>query len=117
DLHLAYGLGCSRVSCAFCIMQSAKDAKIAAAWAGNVPLYLHLVEMEANSGFSFWPGRWLADVAPSLLPPSLVTAIALAKQRAAERLAIEAAMPAGLRYVKGWPVRLPANDEAERIVV
>jgi 3'-phosphoadenosine 5'-phosphosulfate sulfotransferase (PAPS reductase)/FAD synthetase len=117
DLHPAYHAGCSRVSCAFCVMQSLKDAKVAASIAGNIPLYLHLVEMEANSSFSFWPKGWLADVAPQLLSPALAAAITVAKHKAVERQSIEAAMPAGLRYVKGWPIRVPANDEAERIVV
>lgn len=116
DLHPAYPAGCSRVSCAFCIMQSLKDAQVAASIAGNLPLYLHLVEMEATSTFSFWADRWLADVAPHLLSPALSVAIIVAKAKAAERRRIEADMPAGLRYVKGWPVRLPANDEAARIV-
>lgn len=117
DLHFAYSAGCSRVSCAFCIMQSVKDAKVAASIAGNIPLYLHLVEMEATSSFSFWPRLWLADIAPHLLSPALAAAIAVAKHKAVERQQIEAAMPAGLRYVKGWPIRVPANDEAEQIVV
>ncbi|MCB2048535.1 MAG: phosphoadenosine phosphosulfate reductase family protein [Novosphingobium sp.] len=115
-LHPAYSWGCSRVSCAFCIMQSIADAKAAATVAGNVPLYLHLVEMEAISTFSFWPDRWLADVAPLLLSPALAALVVQGKTKAAERQAIEAAMPAGLRYVKGWPVRVPTNDEAEAIV-
>lgn len=115
-LHPAYPKGCSRVSCAFCIMQSQADAKAAVAVAGNIPLYLHLVEMEARSTFSFWPDRWLADVAPSLLSPALKCLVAEGKRRAAERKATEAAMPAELRYVKGWPVRVPTFDEAQQIL-
>lgn len=115
-LHPAYPGGCSRVSCAFCIMQKVEDAKAAVAVAGNVSLYLHLVEMEARSTFSFWPDRWLADIAPSLHSPALQVLVAEGKRRAAARQSIEAAMPAGLRYVKGWPVRVPILDEAARIV-
>jgi 3'-phosphoadenosine 5'-phosphosulfate sulfotransferase (PAPS reductase)/FAD synthetase len=114
-LHPAYPSGCSRVSCAFCIMQNIADAKAAVAVAGNVPLYLHLVEMEARSTFSFWPDRWLADVATSLLSPSLLALVNQGKRRAAERQAIEAAMPAGLRYVTGWPVGIPTLEEATAI--
>lgn len=115
-LHPAYPAGCSRVSCAFCIMQSISDAKAAAAVAGNVPLYLHLVEMEARSTFSFWPDRWLADVARALQSPALQQLVDRGKWWAMQRQRIEAEMPAGLRYVAGWPVRLPTMAEAEAIV-
>lgn len=115
-LHPAYSAGCSRVSCAFCIMQSVSDAKAAAAVAGNVSLYLHLVEMEARSTFSFWPDRWLADLAPSLHSFGLQKLVARGRWAAMRRQRIEAAMPAGLRYVAGWPVRLPTMAEAEAIV-
>lgn len=116
SLHPAYSWGCSRVSCAFCIMQSASDAKAAVAVAGNVPLFLHLVEMEARSSFSFWPDRWLSDIAPSLIKEPLKGLVTEGKRKAIERQAIEAAMPTGLRYVKGWPVRLPTHAEAVAIV-
>lgn len=115
-LHPAYGAGCSRVSCAFCIMQSVKDAQAAASVAGNVSLYRHLVALEARSSFSFWPDRWLSDIAPSLLGSDLRVAVEVGKESAAERQRVEANMPSGLRYVSGWPVRMPTPDEAEQIV-
>lgn len=115
-LHPAYQSGCSRVSCAFCIMQSRRDAEVAANVAGNVPLFMHLVEMEARSTFSFWPQGWLADIAPNLMSPALAGIVAHGKMLAAERQQVEAEMPAGLRYVSGWPVRLPSLDEAREIV-
>lgn len=115
-LHPAYRAGCSRVSCAFCIMQSRRDAEVAANVAGNVPLYLHLVEMEARSSFSFWPQGWLSDIAPALLSPALATMVASGKLVAAQRQKIEAEMPPGLRYVSGWPVRVPTIHEAQEIV-
>ncbi|MFK9866855.1 hypothetical protein ACJENL_27375, partial [Escherichia coli] len=59
--------------------------------------------------------RWLADVAPQLLASSLGRAIAVAKQEAAQRRAMEGAMPAGLRFVKGRPPRLPTLAEAGAI--
>lgn len=115
-LHPAYSAGCSRVSCAFCIMQSRRDAEVAASVAGNTSLFAHLVEMEARSTFSFWPQGWLADIAPSLISPALAMLVSQGKLLAAERQRVEAEMPAGLRYVSGWPVRLPTMDEAHEIV-
>jgi 3'-phosphoadenosine 5'-phosphosulfate sulfotransferase (PAPS reductase)/FAD synthetase len=114
EAYTAYGSG--RLSCAFCILASIADLRAAASAAGNLDLYQHLVAMEANSTFSFQPDRWLGDVAPSLLSPGLAADLIVGKMRAAERQATEAAMPAGLRYVKGWPVREPTFDEAVQIV-
>ena len=54
-------------------------------------------------------------MAPSVLSPGLAADLARAKVDGAQRVAIEAAMPAGLRYVKGWPVRLPTLEEADAI--
>jgi len=116
DLHPAYSAGCSRVSCAFCIMQSVKDSEAAASVVGNHALYRHLVELEAKSSFSFWPGRWLSDVAPRLLSPALVTAVERGKSSARERIDAEASMPRDLRYTAGWPPRVPTLEEASRIV-
>lgn len=81
-----------------------------------IDLFRHLVAMEASSTFSFQPERWLADVAPALLPASLATDIEQAKRDSADRRRIEAAMPSGLRYVNKWPPRLPTQDEAAAIV-
>ncbi len=114
-LHPAYGAGCSRVSCAYCIMQSEDDAKAASNVAGNFDLYRHLVGIENRSTFSFWADRWLSSIAPSLLTPGEIARAELARTRAEERRRIEAAMPAGLRYVKGWPVRVPTFEEAVEI--
>lgn len=115
-LHEAYRChGASRLSCAFCVLASGHDLVAASRAAGNLDLYRHLAAMEASSTFSFQPGRWLADVAPQLLPSSLAHDIALAKRDAAARRAIEAAMPAGLRFVKGSPARLPSKAEAHQI--
>lgn len=117
-LHEAYRChGSSRLSCAFCVLGSGADLAAATRTAGNLDLYLHLVAMEASSTFSFQPNRWLADVAPYLLPPSLSRDIAAAKRDAAHRRAIEAGMPPGLRFVNGWPPRLPTVEEARRIAL
>jgi 3'-phosphoadenosine 5'-phosphosulfate sulfotransferase (PAPS reductase)/FAD synthetase len=115
-LHEAYSVhGATRLGCRYCVLASLHNLAVSATVPTNFDNYLHLVGMEASSTFSFQPGRWLADVAPHLLPPDLAAAIAQAKQDAAERRKIEAAMPPELRFVKGWPPRMPTNDEAGRI--
>jgi 3'-phosphoadenosine 5'-phosphosulfate sulfotransferase (PAPS reductase)/FAD synthetase len=117
-LHEAYcRYHSTRLSCAFCVLASGHDLQAATRAAGNLDLYRHLVGIEATSTFSFQPQRWLADVAPHLLPASLLADVARAKLGAAERRCIEAAMPAGLRFVKGWPPRLPTAEEADQIAL
>ncbi|AHE53705.1 phosphoadenosine phosphosulfate reductase family protein [Sphingomonas sanxanigenens] len=108
-LHEAYThYRATRLSCAFCVLASVAAPE-------NIDLYRHLASIEAGSTFSFQPQRWLADVAPNLLPAALVRDIVRAKTRAGERRALEAAMPLGLRFVKGWPPRLPTWEEANAI--
>lgn len=115
-LHEAYSVhGATRLGCRYCVLASLHNLAVSATVPANLDNYLHLVGMEASSTFSFQPGRWLADVAPHLLPPDLAAAIAGARQDATERRTIEAAMPPDLRFVKGWPPRLPTEDEAARI--
>lgn len=115
-LHEAYtAYGSSRLSCRFCVLQSLADARASAGAADNRDALLHLVELEARSTFSFQPGRWLADTAPHLLPRSLLRDIVAAKQDALQRRALEAALPAGLRFVQGWPPRVPTLSEAQSI--
>lgn len=116
-LHEAYTVfGSSRVSCAFCVMQNASDQAAAASCASNAELYRHLVAVEALSTFSFQPTRWLGSVAPGLLSEGLRADLERGMARAVERRALEAGLPAGLRYVKGWPLRLPTWGEAEQVV-
>ena len=62
--------------------------------------------------FSFQAGAWLADKAPHLLTGHQRNLLKLAKRDAARRRAIEAAMPARHRFVKGWPLFVPDRDEA-----
>ncbi|WP_281822478.1 phosphoadenosine phosphosulfate reductase family protein [Sphingobium sp. BS19] len=117
-LHEAYHLhGASRLSCAFCVLASLRDLSAATGAPDNLNLYRHLVGMETRSTFSFQPQRWLADVAPALLPASLLRDVQRAKRDAGQRRQIEAAMPSGLRFVKGWPPRLPTPAEATRIAI
>lgn len=116
-IHEAYSVfGSGRVSCAFCVMQSVADQAAAARCDSNADLYRHLVGLEARSSFSFQPTRWLADVAPSLLDGQTRSALPEAKRRAQERRTLEAGLPSGLRYVKGWPLRLPTPAEAVEVV-
>lgn len=116
-LHVAYTLfKSSRVSCAFCVMQSLHDQRAAASATDNHDLLLHLVGVEAWSTYSFQPDRWLADLAPHLIPASLRSDVESAKRKSAERRELEGALPPDLRYVKGWPLRAPTMQEARQIV-
>lgn len=115
-LHESYRIyGASRLSCAFCVLASSMDLRASASAPENRDLYRHLVGIEADSTFSFQPGRWLGDVAPQLLSRALRTDIQRAKADADARRGIEALMPADLRFVKGWPPRVPTQDEALQI--
>lgn len=113
-LHEAYTVyGASRVSCAYCIMSSLNDLRAAASCADNHDVYRAMVELEATSTFAFQGQRWLADVAPELLPASLMAAIARAKGAAVQRQAIEAEIPPHLLFTSGWPTVRPTLDEAK----
>ncbi|WP_244818470.1 phosphoadenosine phosphosulfate reductase family protein [Caballeronia sp. Lep1P3] len=113
-LHEAYTVyGASRVSCAYCIMSSLDDLRAAASCADNHDVYREMVRLEAESTFAFQGQRWLADVAPNLLPPELAADVARAKAAAIERQAIEAEIPAHLLFSSGWPTARPTPDEAE----
>lgn len=115
-LHEAYRVhGATRLSCAFCVLASLHDLGASTCAPDNLDLYHHLVSMEAGSTFSFQPHRWLADVAPHLLRASLRFDIARAKGRMQDRRSLEAAMLPGLRFVKGWPPRMPTQAEAALI--
>lgn len=115
-LHEAYmQYGCSRVSCAYCIMASGSDLAAAASCADNQGLYVEMVELEARSTFAFQGSRWLADVAPQLLDADLRQRIARAKVAASVRQQAEASLPAHLLYTSGWPTVMPTRAEAERI--
>lgn len=116
-LHEAYSVwGSSRLSCRYCVFASLRDLEASAAAPTNAAVYRELVGIEARSTFPFQPARWLADVAPQLLSGGLRADIVRAKADQAERRRLEAAMPPGLRYLKGWPPRLPTPDEAAEIV-
>jgi 3'-phosphoadenosine 5'-phosphosulfate sulfotransferase (PAPS reductase)/FAD synthetase len=116
DLHPAYtSHGASRVSCCFCIMSSAADLLAAAGAAENADLYREMVKLELDSTFAFQGTRWLADVAPHLLPDDERARIPGAKLRAGRRVAAEACIPPELLYVKGWPTFVPDIKQAALI--
>jgi 3'-phosphoadenosine 5'-phosphosulfate sulfotransferase (PAPS reductase)/FAD synthetase len=115
-LHEAYtSYGSSRLSCRYCVLQSITDQRASASAPENRDAFIHLVEMEVESTFSFQPQRWLADTAPLLLPAGLLARIEPAKTDAAFRRQTESEMPKGLRFVRGWPPRVPTETEAAAI--
>jgi 3'-phosphoadenosine 5'-phosphosulfate sulfotransferase (PAPS reductase)/FAD synthetase len=112
-LHEAYTkYGASRVSCAFCIMSSMDDLRAAAGCADNHDVYREMVALEAASSFAFQGQRWLADVSPDLLSPSLRQDVNRAKDAAHRRQAYEAEIPSHLLFTSGWPTCRPTFDEA-----
>lgn len=115
-LHEAYSIwGATRLSCRYCIFASLHDLSASAAAPANTEVYRELVGIEARSTFPFQPTRWLADIAPHLLSGGLRADVERAKADQLERRHLEASMPAGLRYVKGWPRRMPTLAEADDI--
>lgn len=113
-LHEAYTTyGASRVSCCFCIMSSEADLVASALCEDNHEPYIRMVELEARSSFAFQGNRWLADVAPHILPECLRSGVERAKVIAAQRQLIESEIPEHLLYTKGWPMCLPTRQEAE----
>lgn len=95
-LHEAYELGATRLSCNYCVLASINDLTVASSHEDNRDTYHALVAMEASYGFSFQPGRWLGDVAPTLLSRGLARDLSIAKERAKERKILEASYPVGL---------------------
>jgi 3'-phosphoadenosine 5'-phosphosulfate sulfotransferase (PAPS reductase)/FAD synthetase len=115
-LHHAYTqYGSSRLSCSFCIMSSIDDMRAAASCEANQQAYRSIVELEAESSFSFQRNRWLGDVAPHLLTSDLRDKLERAKEIAKLRDHAEARIPKHLLYVKGWPLVMPTAEEAALI--
>lgn len=113
-LHEGYTVhNMSRISCVFCIMSNLDDMMNSAACEDNVPVYIEMVELEAESTFAFQGSRWLADVAPHLLDDALLGRIERAKECARDRVAAEARLPEHLLFTKGWPTAVPTMAEAE----
>lgn len=120
-LHPAYkDYGSSRVSCAFCILATAKDQTSALGHPHNRLSYVRLCELELVSGFSFQGNRWLCDLAPELreeLMPGSGVRLANAKALAELRAEQEAKLPKELNFAAGmqWPPRVIDMEEADLI--
>ena len=114
DLHEGYTVyGMSRISCAYCIMATLADLTASASCPDNVAIYRVMVDLEIVSTFAFQGSRWLGDVATHLLTEAQHAGLDAAKLAAAAREAAEARIPSHLLYVKGWPVVMPTEAEAE----
>jgi hypothetical protein len=95
------------VSCTFCVLSSGADLAAGSRCERNQNVYRQLVALEAESNFSFQPGRWLGDVAPHLLSADLARHLARAKDVARQREGLESQIPDDLLLSKGVPGRLP----------
>ena len=97
------------------MLASLHNLERSSACAANAPTYRRIVNLEIASGFSFQPGRWLADVSPHLLTAQQRESLALAKASGERRRALEATLPKDLHFMKGWPPRVPSTAEARII--
>lgn len=113
QMHEGYGLGMSRISCRYCIMQDLSDQRVSASVPANAPVYRTLVDLEIASAFAFQGNRWLGDIAPHLLSEAQRQGLARAKEIAVQRVMIEAQIPDHLLYERGWPKVMPTVEEAE----
>lgn len=111
-LHLAYSLGCSRVSCPYCVVQGIGDKRAALRAEETHPAYRRICRLEVISGFSFQAGLWLSGLAPHLLDQEVRDAVPHAKEWARQREQVEARIPERLLYQQGWPVCIPTWEEA-----
>jgi len=114
-LHEAYGLGSTRLSCAFCVLGSLNDLFVSSQAEQNQELYRLQVEMEARYAFSFQPSRWLGDVAPDLLDQRLTDALGRAKEKAFLRRSIETDIPETMKFRKNEIPLLPDMKTAARM--
>lgn len=116
-LHDAYRLWhATRMGCTFCVLASLHNLQTSASAPTNRAAFKLLIDLELTSQFSFQPARWLADIAPALLTPRQQGRLDHAKAGAIRRRQLEASLPDGLRFQRGWPPRVPTHAEAVRIV-
>lgn len=112
--HPAYRVfGMSRVSCRFCIMSNIADLTGASAQPEAHEIYRRMVRLECASSFAFQGSRWLGDVAPHLLGDDRRAALERAKEVAAARVVAEKRITKPMLYVKGWPLRMLTDTEAD----
>jgi len=113
-LHYAYTEHkMTRLSCAFCIMSSLPDLNNSAQSNLNRAALQAIADIEIQSTFSFQPSRWLSDLDDR--PETSRGSLDRAKSRSAERRALEKTLPPDLKYLKGWPPRVPDYTEAQQI--
>jgi 3'-phosphoadenosine 5'-phosphosulfate sulfotransferase (PAPS reductase)/FAD synthetase len=112
QMHEGYGLGMSRISCRYCIMQDLSDQQVSASVPANAPVYRTLVDLEIASAFAFQGSRWLGDIAPQLLSEAQRAGLVRAKKIASQRVVIEAQISNHLLYERGWPRVMPTAEEA-----
>lgn len=115
ELHEAYRMGATRLSCSFCVLAGLLNLSVSAANQGNHDAFRRIVALENVSAFAFQPNRWLADIAPGLLNVEEITSSTWARELAARRKALEARLPVDLRFKRGWPPRIPSLAEAQTI--
>jgi hypothetical protein len=95
------------------VLSSGADLAAASRCESNQNVYRQLVALEAESSFSFQPGRWLREVAPHLLSVDLARHLGPGQGRCAQARGIGIANPDDLPLSKGVPGRLPTRSEAE----
>lgn len=113
-LHYAYTRhAMTRLSCAFCVLASRADVENAAKCDVNAEAYRQITDLEISSTFAFQPTRWLADT--NTPQPIDRAQLERAKRLNTIRRALEDTLPPDLRYIKGWPPRIPNQQEARLI--
>lgn len=116
ELHPAYTeYGSDRLSCAFCVMARNADHTAALACKGNHESYKRLIALEIKSSFSFKPNDWLCERQTSFLGPFAGDVIEELKAKYRMRREASDAVPVGMQYAKGWPIRMPTREEAEQL--
>lgn len=107
--------GMTRISCTACIMSSIGDLKTASSVPEHAPIFRELIELEITSGFSFQNGRWLGEVARHVMDADQIERFEAAKLKAERRRNVEALLDKSLHFQKGWPTRIPTEEEAVMI--
>lgn len=97
-LHRAYGIGSTRLSCAYCTIASTNDLAVSYGRGGNVETFRNYVSLEIRSAFSFRQRGWLADVCDDGMTDS--AALGEAKRIALERNTLQARIPKALLKAK-----------------
>lgn len=77
--HPAYVLGANRLSCSLCVLGDGETLRAGAYH--NPDYYRSLCLLEAQTGWSFQPGRWLCDIAPELLTDEILALLAQQPRR------------------------------------